>query len=89
MVGTQGKRSQETPYHPAGLTVVSEKREKEMNRKLIISGMILLALVLTSGTFAYTYSGFSMNTLDSAAATETFTTHEPSADQPDWDDVLP
>ena len=60
-----------------------------MNRKLIITGMILLALVLTSGTFAYTYSGFSMNTLDSAAATETFTTHEPSADQPDWDDVLP
>jgi hypothetical protein len=60
-----------------------------MKKKLIFSGMILLALVLTGGTFAYTYSGVATATLDASLAGESITTHEPSEDQPDWDDILP
>lgn len=51
--------------------------------------MLFLAMALTGGTFAYTYSGYSMSTLDSAAATEAFATSQPSASQPDWNEVLP
>jgi len=60
-----------------------------MKKKLILTGMILIALVVTGGTFAYTYSGYATNTLDVALAAETITTYEPAAEQPDWDDVLP
>jgi len=60
-----------------------------MKKKLILTGMILLALAVTSGTFAYTYSGFATATLNAALASETITTYEPAEEQPEWDDVLP
>lgn len=61
------------------------------NKKLIFSGMILLALVLTGGTFAYTYANFASATLDVTAAGGEITSisQAPTADQPDWDDILP
>ncbi len=61
----------------------------KMKKKLILGGMILFALVLTSGTFAYTYVGAATATLDATMADEPMATYEPSADQPDWDDILP
>lgn len=60
-----------------------------MKKKLIFSGITLLALVLTTGTFAYTYSNVSTLTLDATIADAVMTTYEPSAGQPDWDDILP
>ena len=61
-----------------------------MKKKLIFSGMVLLALVLTSGTFAYTYVGFAGSTPPNVTlADAVMTTYEPSAEQPDWDEVLP
>ena len=51
--------------------------------------MILLALAVTGGTFAYTYSGYTTATLNAALAAETITTYEPAEEPPDWDDVLP
>ena len=50
--------------------------------------MILLALVLTAGTFAYTYTGAATATLD-ATAIETISTYETAEEQPTWEDVLP
>jgi hypothetical protein len=60
-----------------------------MKRKLLFTGMILLALALTTGTFAYTYPGAATAKLDATVADEDMTTYELSADQPDWDKVLP
>ena len=60
-----------------------------MKKKLIFSGITLLALVLTTGTFAYTYSNVSTLTLGATIADAVMTTYEPSAGQPDWDDILP
>ena len=59
-----------------------------MKRKLILAGTLLLALVLTTGTYAYTYN-IATSTLDAAAAGEEIVTSEPASEQPDWDDVLP
>jgi hypothetical protein len=60
-----------------------------MKKRLFFSGMILLALVLTSGTFAYTYVNIATTTLDVTLADAVMTTYEPSADQPDWASILP
>ncbi len=60
-----------------------------MKKKLIFSVMILLALVLTTGTFAYTYPNTSVTTLDATIADAVMTTYELSDDQPDWNDILP
>ena len=51
--------------------------------------MILLALVLTTGTFAYTYAGTAAATLDATTADEAAINYEPSADQPEWFRILP
>jgi len=72
------------------MTIVSGKeREMKRNKKLIFSGMVLLALVLTTGTFAYTYPGFATATLNANISNEPMATCEPSADQPRWNDILP
>ena len=60
-----------------------------MKKKLIFSGITLLALVLTTGTFAYTYPGHAGTTLGATIADAVMTTYELSADQPKWDDILP
>jgi hypothetical protein len=60
-----------------------------MKKKLIFSGMVLLALVLTTGTFAYTYTNFSTSTLDATIVDAVMTTCEPSAHQPNWNSILP
>lgn len=59
-----------------------------MKKKLILTVMILLALVLTAGTFAYTYTSAATATLD-VTAVETIATYETSDEQPAWDDLLP
>jgi hypothetical protein len=60
-----------------------------MNRKLILSGMVLLALVLTTGTFAYTYAGTATATLNATVSSEDVVTYQPSTDQPDWESLMP
>jgi len=60
-----------------------------MKKKLIFSGITLLALVLTTGTFAYTYPGYSGTTLGATIADAVMTTYELSDGQPNWDDILP
>lgn len=59
-----------------------------MRKKTVFIGMVLLALVLTSGTFAYTYTS-TATTLDVPIADAVMTTCEPSVDQPDWESILP
>ncbi len=63
--------------------------KKKNNRNLIFIGITILALVLTAGSFAYTYPGFATASLGATAHDEPFITHELSADQPLWDDILP
>ncbi|OGO44850.1 MAG: hypothetical protein A2Z05_06000 [Chloroflexi bacterium RBG_16_60_22] len=60
-----------------------------MRRKLIFGGMILLALALTSGTFAYTYSGYAAATLNGTIADAVMTTYQPSGSPPNWNSILP
>lgn len=60
-----------------------------MKKKLVFIGMALLALVLTTGTFAYTYTNFSTATLDATIADAVWTTYQPSANQPNWSSILP
>lgn len=60
-----------------------------MKKKLVFSGMVLLALVLTTGTFAYTYGGVAVTTLDAIYADAVMTTYELSDNQPNWDSILP
>jgi hypothetical protein len=61
-----------------------------MRKKLVFSGMVLLALVLTSGTFAFTYSGYEATTLAGGnIADAVMTTCEESANQPGWENILP
>ena len=50
--------------------------------------MVILALVLTTGTFAYTYT-FNSATLGSYMAEGPFASYLPSAPQPNWDSILP
>ncbi|MBN1161714.1 MAG: hypothetical protein JXA17_07205 [Dehalococcoidales bacterium] len=59
-----------------------------MKKKLIFGVMVLLALVLTTGTFAYTYT-FNSATLGSYMAEGPFATYDVSDIQPDWDSILP
>jgi hypothetical protein len=59
-----------------------------MKKKLIFGGMVILALVLTTGTFAYTYT-FNSSTLGSYMADGPYATYQISEKQPDWDSILP
>jgi hypothetical protein len=59
-----------------------------MKKKLIFGGMVLLALVLTTGTFAYTYT-FNSATLGSYMAEGPFASYLPSVPQPNWESILP
>src|SRR3972149_10101447 len=60
-----------------------------MKKKLIFSGFIVLALVLTSSTFAYTYTNTTVTSLNSTFAEGAWATYEPSVVQPDWQQVMP
>jgi hypothetical protein len=60
-----------------------------MKKKLIFGGALLLALVLTTGTFAYTYTNQSTTTLPATITDAAMTTYQPSAHQPDWKSILP
>lgn len=60
-----------------------------MRKKLFFTGMALLALVLTSGTFAFTYTNQSVGTIDTTVADAVMTTYELSAAQPNWNSILP
>jgi hypothetical protein len=56
---------------------------------LFFSGLVLFALALTTGTFAYTYAGATTATLDGTTSEEEAITYEPSDDQPAWEYILP
>jgi hypothetical protein len=62
-----------------------------MKKKLIFLGIIMLALVLTTGTFAYTYSNTTQNvtTVQGILADDEFTTYQVSEEQPDWNSIMP
>jgi hypothetical protein len=60
-----------------------------MKKKLVFIGILVLALVLTTGTFAYTFSNNTVTTLSGTIADAVWTTYEPSAHQPDWNSLLP
>jgi hypothetical protein len=57
-------------------------------KSIIFIGIALLALVLTTGTFAFTYTN-SWATLGTSLAAGNFATYEVSAGQPDWASILP
>lgn len=59
-----------------------------MKKKLIFGGMVILALVLTTGTFAYTYT-FNSTTLGSYMAEGPFASYMIAEEQPNWDSILP
>ena len=59
------------------------------NRKAIFIGLVALALVLTTGTFAYGYMGQATGTLNADISAQPWVTSNVSADQPDWDSLLP
>jgi hypothetical protein len=60
-----------------------------MKRKLVFASMVVLALVLTTGTFAFTYSNQSTTTMEASMANGDFATYQESINQPDWQRVLP
>jgi hypothetical protein len=60
-----------------------------MKKKIIFIGMVLLALALTSGVFAYGYAGQDTAQMTGTLADDNFTTYQPSAVQPKWENVLP
>jgi len=60
-----------------------------MKKNILFSGTILLALVLTGGTFAYTYTGSTSTTIGAVLADAALTTYEPSVNQPSWESILP
>jgi hypothetical protein len=60
-----------------------------MKKKLIFASMVLLALVLTTGTFAFTYTNQSTTTVQATMADGDFATYRVSAHQPDWNSILP
>jgi hypothetical protein len=51
--------------------------------------MVALALVLTTGTFAFTYTNQSTTTIQASMANGDFATYQVSPNQPDWQKVLP
>jgi hypothetical protein len=59
-----------------------------MNKKLFFIGMVVLALVLTGGTFAYGYTSNS-TTLPATLSDTPWATYQVASDQPDWVSVLP
>ncbi len=60
-----------------------------MKKTLVFSGILVLALVLTTGTFAYTYANTTVTTLDGTFADGAWATYVPSVEQPDWQQVMP
>ncbi len=58
-----------------------------MKKKLIFFGTVLIALLLTSGTFAYTYTN--SNTALVATPSGDFATYQVAPNQPDWNLILP
>jgi len=60
-----------------------------MKKKLVFSGILMLALVLTTGTFAYTYTNTTTASLNGTLADAVWTTYEASENQPDWQQIMP
>jgi hypothetical protein len=60
-----------------------------MRKKLIFGGLVLLALVLTTGTFAYTYTNYGAATLNASFVDAAYNTVTPSGSPPAWNGVLP
>jgi hypothetical protein len=58
-----------------------------MKKKLIFFGTVLIALLLTSGTFAYTYTN--SNTTLAVLANGNFASYEVAPNQPNWNSILP
>jgi hypothetical protein len=59
------------------------------NRKSIFIGAILVALVLTTGAFAYGYVGSTATTLNAMIADTEYYTSAVAPDQPNWETLIP
>lgn len=59
-----------------------------MRKKLVFFGALVLALLLTGGTFAFGYTSNSAN-LNVSMADGAWATYQPSPVQPDWNSILP
>ncbi|MHB8104657.1 MAG: hypothetical protein ACYDG5_03865 [Dehalococcoidales bacterium] len=59
-----------------------------MKKKFVFFGMVLLALLLTTGTFAFTYTN-SNTALVPTLANGDFASYQVSPGQPDWYSILP
>lgn len=59
-----------------------------MKKKVVFFGAVLLALLLTSGTFAFTYTN-SNTTMIPTLANGDYATYEIATGQPDWYSILP
>jgi hypothetical protein len=59
-----------------------------MKKKLMFFGMALIALLLTSGTFAYTYTNSNIALVPTLANGD-FATYQVSSSQPNWNSILP
>ncbi|MFH1650883.1 MAG: hypothetical protein ABID87_02095 [Chloroflexota bacterium] len=71
--------------------MMQEQRAKKMKRKLtVFLAALAIALLVTTGTYAYTF-GTAMVSLDVTAAGGHIVSSapSPSPEQPDWDEVLP
>jgi hypothetical protein len=60
-----------------------------MKKILVFSGILGLALALTTGAFAYTYTNTTVSSLNGTLADGAWATYDPSAVQPDWQQVMP
>ncbi|MFA5309659.1 MAG: hypothetical protein WC370_09285 [Dehalococcoidales bacterium] len=60
-----------------------------MRKKLIFTGLVLLALVLTTGTFAYTYTNQAATTALATMADGNWASYQKAASQPNWNSILP
>ena len=60
-----------------------------MKKKLVFGGLVLLALVLTTGTFAYTYTNSGTASLPASFVDEAYNTVTPAAVPSDWNGIMP
>lgn len=60
-----------------------------MRKKLVFGSLVLLALVLTTGTFAYSYTTTSSATIDASFVDAAYNTVTESGSPPNWSSVLP
>lgn len=83
--------SSRQPTLPKGFKKVKnsgDKAKERKTKKLVLTILAIVAFVLTTGTFAYTYTGSTLN-LNSAIADEPYASVQNSNSQPNWQTLMP